>query len=290
MRPLDYERPGTIDEAVRLMAKYENDLSVLAGGTDLIPQMQEGSVRPRVVMDCKSIPELNQLEYVGNGELHIGSAVNCTDIRALVASDIRYGALFDSCSLVGSIQIQNRSTVGGNLCNGSPSADAVPSLIVLEAQAIIFGEKGRRLVPVEEFVVGPGKTVLESGELLVKFVIPPPKLRSVSHYLRFIPREEMDIAVAGVASCLLIDESEKFCNQAFIALSAVAPTPVRAKEAELVLYGQAITEKEIFLAGNKAVLAASPISDIRGSKEYRMELIKVLTRRSLLKCLESLGV
>lgn len=143
MRPLDYESPGTVDEAIRLMAKYENNLSVLAGGTDLIPQMQEGSSSPSIVMDCKLIPELNQLEYVDNGELHIGSAVNCTDIRTIISSDIRYGALFDSCSLVGSIQIQNRSTVGGNLCNGSPSADTVPSLIVLEAQAVIFGDQNK---------------------------------------------------------------------------------------------------------------------------------------------------
>ena len=138
-------------------------------------------------------------------------------------------------------------------------------------------------------MVGPGKTVLSPGELLVKFVIPAPKIPSASHYLRFIPREEMDIAVAGVASCLSIDESDSFCNKALVALSAVAPTPVRAKESEVALEGKAITENEISLAADRAALASSPISDIRGSKEYRAELIKVLTRRTLLKCLKTLG-
>jgi carbon-monoxide dehydrogenase medium subunit len=189
--------------------------------------------------------------------------------------------LIDSASLIGSIQIQGRASIGGNLCNSAPSADAVPSVIVLGGVAIITGDKGTREVPVADFCTGPGRNVLEPGEILVSIHLPPPQAHSGANYLRFIPRNEMDIAVVGVGTSVVLDASGQNFVSARISLASVAPTPVFAQEAGDSLAGQPVSEEAIEAAAQKAMAAARPISDMRGTIRQRNHLVGVLTRRTL---------
>ncbi|MBI4308475.1 MAG: xanthine dehydrogenase family protein subunit M [Chloroflexi bacterium] len=291
MRAFEYKAPRTIKEAVALLASANGDARPLAGGTDLIAQMKENRRTPRLVVDVKHIPELMRLDYSESRGLRIGAAVPCSAIAEHPIVRARYPMIDQACRLVGSIQIQNRASVGGNLCNAAPSADTAPPLLTLKARAVIAGPQGRRNVLLEEFFASPGKTVLGPGELLVEIVVPTPPARSAGCYLRFIPREEMDIAVAGVGSLVVLEpRGGKRCHDARIALAAVAPTPLRAREAEERLRGRVIDARAVEEAGEMAAAACKPISDVRGSAEYRRELVKVLTRRTLRACLERLGV
>ncbi len=200
-----------------------------------------------------------------------------------------YPALAEASALVGSVHIQNRASVGGNVCNASPSADTVPALLIHEAIAhTASASGGEREIPLIDFFAGPGQTVLQKGEILKELVLPAPSQNTTSAYLRFIPRNEMDIAVAGVGSLIEVDPESKVVKKARIALAAVAPTPVRAYAAEKSLEGSVIDGAAIDRAAELAVEAAVPITDVRGSAEYRKELVKVLTRRTLNICLQRL--
>ena len=283
MDAFEYAAPQNLQEAVALLSEANGEARPLAGGTDLIAQMKENRRSPSLVVDVKKIPELNVLSYTTG--LRIGAAVSCTQIAGFEPVRVHYPALAEACALVGSYQIQNRAALGGNFCNAAPSADAVPPALSYGATLVIEGPGGRRALPAEDFFVGPGQTVLEKGEVLVEIVLPPPPPHSGAAYLRFIPREEMDIAVAGVGSFVQLNPDDHTCEQARISLAAVAPTPVRAKEAEAFLAGRHLDDTTIAHAGELASQAASPISDVRGSAAYRIELIKVLTRRTLGKAL-----
>ena len=283
MDAFEYAAPQNLQEAVALLSEANGEARALAGGTDLIAQMKENRRSPSLVVDVKKIPELNVLSYTTG--LRIGAAVSCTKIAGFEPATAHYPALAEACALVGSYQIQNRAALGGNFCNAAPSADAVPPALSYGATLVIEGPGGRRALPAEDFFVGPGQTVLEKGEVLVEIVLPPPPSHSGAAYLRFIPREEMDIAVAGVGSFVRLNPDDHTCEQARISLAAVAPTPVRAKEAEAFLAGRHLDDTTIAHAGELASQAASPISDVRGSAAYRIELIKVLTRRTLGKAL-----
>ncbi len=195
-----------------------------------------------------------------------------------------YLALAESGALVGSVQVRNLATIGGNVCNAAPSADMVPPLLALDAEAVIAGPKGQRRVPLTSFFLGVRRTVLGPDELLLEIVAPPPGPRSGGHYLRHTPRRELDIAVVGVASQLTL--SNGVCGKARIALAAVAPVPLRATAAEEALEGQPVTPSLIERAAELAVQAARPISDQRGSVEFRRHLVRVLTRRTLTTALE----
>ena len=283
MDAFEYAAPQNLQEAVALLSEANGEARPLAGGTDLIAQMKENRRSPSLVVDVKKIPELNVLSYTTG--LRIGAAVSCTQIAGFEPARAHYPALAEACALVGSYQIQNRAALGGNFCNAAPSADAVPPAVAYGATLVIVGSNGQREIPAEDFFVGPGQTVLEKGEVLVEIVLPPPPTHSGAAYLRFIPREEMDIAVAGVGSFVQLNPDDHTCEQARISLAAVAPTPVRAKEAEAFLAGRHLDDTTIAHAGELASQAASPISDVRGSAAYRIELIKVLTRRTLGKAL-----
>ena len=288
MPTFEFATPKSLEDAFTILSRGNGEVRALAGGTDLIDQVNVGRRQPSIVMDIKSIPEMKRLEYDQEG-LHIGGGVSCTDVYNFAAVKENYISIAEASALIGSIQIQNRACVGGNVCNAAPSGDTIPPLLVHGAKAVIAGPRGRRETSLEAFFLGPGQTVLDKDEVLLEIVVPPPPANSASRYLRFIPREEMDIAVVGVASFLVLEQGSKRCQQARIALAAVAPTPVRAKDAEAVLEGQVLNEALIREAGEKAVNAATPITDVRGSIEYRKELVKVLTRRTLAKCLETLG-
>ena len=288
MRPFNCVIPHALDEALQAMA--QGNARALAGGSDLIDQIRVGRRTPSLVVDIKNIPEMQRLEYISGDGLHVGAGVSCTDTAHYPPVGEHFPSIKESCLLIGSLQIQNRASIAGNVCNGAPSADGIPSLLTYGAKAVIAEPKGRREVLLDEFFLGPSQTIVEPDELVVEIVVPPPPPNSTGHYLRFIPREEMDIAVAGAASMISIDPATKRCLKARIALASVAPTPVRAKEAESVLEGQVLTRELVREAAELTPQATSPITDVRGSVEYRKELCKVLTRRTLEHCLADLGI
>lgn len=291
MKPFSYIAPRSLEEAYQVLAqaKHPGQVRALVGGTDLIDQMRQNRRTPSVVMDIKRIPEMMRLEWVPSEGLHLGGAVPLADTAAFPAVKEHYPSLEESCRMVGSVQIRNRASVGGNIGNSAPSADTVPGLITYSARVVLVGPRGRREVPLEEFFTGPGQNVLAPDEILLETIVPPPPPNSSGHYQRFTPRNEMDIAVAGVASMVALAPGTRRCAQARIALAAVAPTPVRARAAEAVIEGKEVTADLIEEAGERAVDACSPITDVRGSAGYRKELVKVLTRRTLRQCMESLG-
>ena len=211
----------------------------------------------------------------------VGAAVPCYRIYREQAIVSAYPGLIDAVSLIGGIQIQGRASVGGNMCNAAPSGDSMPPVIVLGGVCHIAGPNGSRQVPAEDFCTGPGQTVLEPGEILVSINLPPPQAHSGANYQRFTPRNEMDIAVAGVGSSVVLDAAGQSFVSARIALSAVAPTPVLAREAGDSLAGKPVSDAAIQEASEKAMAAAKPINDMRGTIRQRTHLIGVLTRRSL---------
>jgi CO/xanthine dehydrogenase FAD-binding subunit len=288
MPSFDYAAPTSLAEAVNLMGS-SGTVRAFAGGTDLIDQLKTNRRNADLVIDLKRIPELHRLELAADG-LHIGAARSCSDVHHDGTVNRLFRGLADATGLVGSVQIQNRAAVGGNVCNAAPSGDTTPNLLAHEAVAVIAGPSGTRKVELTDFFVGPGQTVLQRGEILQELILPKPPEHSASAYLRFIPRNEMDIAVAGVSSFVHVDPATKTVRMARIALASVAPTPVRARGAESVLEGNVISESLIASAGDAAVESATPITDVRGSAEYRRELVRVLTRRTLNICLERIGL
>ncbi|GIW78874.1 MAG: oxidoreductase [Gemmatales bacterium] len=281
MKEFDYAAPRTLSEALALLAENGERARVLAGGTDLIVQLREGRCDADLVVDVKRIPELNELAFDPAKGLFLGAAVPCYRIYENAEIAGRYPGLIDAVSMIGGIQIQSRASVGGNLCNASPAADTIPPLIVHRAVCVIAGPKGQREVPVEQFCVGPGKTILRAGEILVGLKIPVPPPRFGASYLRFIPRNEMDIAVAGAAVAVALNADKTRCEGARVALSAVAPTPLLVSEAGDVLINGPLNEKAMDQMAQTAQQAAKPIDDMRGTAEFRRHLVGVLTRRAL---------
>jgi carbon-monoxide dehydrogenase medium subunit len=246
--------------------------------------MKNGLLKPPCVIDLSGVAALRALEGDGARGLQIGAAVTARELELDPRVRSRYQSLAEGGALVGSVQVRNLATVGGNLCNAAPSADMAPPLMALDATAVIVGPRGQRRVPLADFFVGVRRTVLAPDELLLKLEVPPPPPRSGGTYVRHTPRRELDIAVVGVASQVAL--SDGVCAEARIALAAVAPTPVRATAAEASLRGQSVTAQSIERAAELAVEAASPISDQRGSAEFRRHLVRVLTRRTLTTAIE----
>jgi carbon-monoxide dehydrogenase medium subunit len=289
MRDFEYTAPTSIDEAVQAFAGANGNARALVGGTDLIDQIRVGRRTPELVIDMKRIPELNVLEYSASTGLRIGAAVSCARVHNHPDVAANYPGIEIPTGFVGSVQIQNRGSIGGNIGNGAPSGDTISPLIALNATVTITGPRGQREEPLEGIFAGPGQLTLQPDEFLVEVKVPPPAPRSSSHYVRFIPRAEMDIAVAGVGVSMTVADGGRV-EEVGIVLTSVAPTPVRATAAEGVVRGQQLTRDIVRQAGESAVEAASPISDVRGSAEYRIELVKVLTRRALASCAGQLGV
>jgi CO/xanthine dehydrogenase FAD-binding subunit len=281
MKAFDYAAPRSISEAVALLAEKGERARMLAGGTDIIVQVREARRDLDLLVDAKGIPEANELSFDPQRGLRLGAAVPC--YRIYEHADVRrvYPGLIDAVELVGGIQIQSRASVGGNLCNGSPAADTIPPLIVYEAVCVIAGPGGLREVPVDQFCVAPGRTVLKRSEFLVRLQLPVPRAHSGAHYQRFIPRNEMDIAVVGAGAAVTLDPSRTRCVAARVALAAVAPTPLLVLEAGAALVDGPLSDALIDKAAALAQAAAKPISDMRGDAEYRRHLVGVLTKRAL---------
>lgn len=281
MQDFAYIAANTVSEAVTLLDEKGQAARILAGGTDLIVQVREARRDVDWMIDIKSIPEVNVLDYNADTGLTLGAAVECYKIYAVDEICDAYPGLIDATKIIGGTAIQGRAAVGGNLCNASPAADCIPPLIVLNATCVIAGPNGERELPVEQFCTGPGQTALATSEMLVALKIPAPASNSSSFYLRFIPRNEMDIAVVGAGASVTLDDAKQTIVSARIALAAVAPTPLFAEEASALLAGREVSDAAIDEAAQAAQAIARPISDMRGTAEQRTHLVGVLTRRAL---------
>ncbi len=286
MQPFRYIRAHNAEHAATLLQQQDGRARILAGGTDLIVALREHRIEAELVIDVKGIPEVEELSFTPTDGLRIGAAVPCHRIYRHADVLSHYPGIVDAASLIGGIQIQGRASLGGNLCNASPAADSIPALIVHGAICEIALPQSRRRVPVEEFCTAPGRTVLGRGEFLASLHLPPSPAGFGSAYLRFIPRNEMDIAVVGVGASVQLDESRRRIVAARIALGAVAPTPLFVREAGEALVDAAPDAEAFERAAAIAQAAARPISDMRGTAEFRRHLVGVLTRRALAQAAE----
>jgi len=280
MRDFEYEAPDSLERAIAILSEMNGRARPLAGGTDLIDHVRTGRLTPDLIVDIKKIPDLNRLEHTSDG-LHLGAAVPCYRIYEDPAIRRDFAALVDACSIIGGIQVQNRASVGGNLCTSGPAADSAPALIALNATCVLTGPDGTREVPVHEFFTGPGQNVLNRGELLVEIRLPAPAPHSGSHYRRFIPRNEMDIAVVGVGASVTLTEDGQTIQSARIGLGAVAPTPLLAVEASELLAGKPASDATFSEAAQAARKIVTPIDDMRGTVEFRIHVTGVLVERVL---------
>jgi carbon-monoxide dehydrogenase medium subunit len=283
LRSFEYLAPQTIDEAVRLLAEHGDNARPIAGGTDIVVQMKEGSTRfpyPQCLIGLNMIRELKGIEFSESAGLRIGAGATMTEIAESPIIRERHAALAEGAGVVGSLQTMNMATIGGNVCNAAPSADTAPALLAFEAQAVIAGRSGMRSIDLDQFFAGPGQTTLGTGELLAEIRMPAPARRTGSAYRRHTPRKQMDIAVVGIAAVVTLGDGGRI-ERARIALGAVAPTPVRAQKAEASLAGQTASDEAFARAAEIAAGECSPISDQRGTAEFRNHLVRVMTERLL---------
>lgn len=272
-----YQAPDTLEGAVELLANSKITAKVLAGGTDLIIQMQ-GINEERLVVDVKKIPTMVEATLDEKG-LRLGPAMPNAVLTAREDIKALFPGLVEAAYLIGSTQVQGRCSIGGNLCNSSPAADTIPALIANGAQCVVQGPEGCRTIAAENFVTGVGRNCLGYGELLTAINIPRPKARTSDAYLRFIPRTEMDIAVAGAAVSITLD-AEGVCVSARVAIGAVAITALLVPEAADALVGSRLDENALQSAANAASEASNPITDRRGTVEFRKHVVGVLVKRA----------
>jgi carbon-monoxide dehydrogenase medium subunit len=289
MQSFEYVAPKSTQEIPSHFTENNGNVRILSGGTDLLVQLREGRRTTGLVIDVKHISEFMQVSFDPQSGLTIGAAASCTQICNDPNVRKHYPGLIDGIELIGGVQIQNRASVGGNLCNASPAADSIPALIVHVAVCNITGSNGSRSLPVEEFCIAPGKNALQVGEFLISIHIPAPKEKFGAQYQRFIPRNEMDIAVVGAGSSVVLDSDGRKFISALIALGAVAPTPLPATDAGAFLSGKSVTLENIKEAARLAQAIAKPISDLRGTAEHRKHLSAVLVERTLIKAVERAG-
>ena len=279
--PLEMYQPTTLQEASRLLKDKGAGGRFLAGGTDLVIAIKEKGLIPKYVVDLKKVPGLSGIRENADGSITIGALTTMREIETDSLLNRKYPFLCQSAAEVGSIQIRNRATVGGNMANATPSADVAPSLIALNATAKIVDAGGERIVALEEFFGGPGQTIMNSHEILTEIIIPKTSQQLVGEYIKFSPRDMMDLAYVGVAVAYNI-AADKRCIGVRIVLGAVAPTPLRARNAEALLEGQPLTEELAAKVGAEAAQESKPISDVRSSADYRRAMVGAMTKRALL--------
>jgi carbon-monoxide dehydrogenase medium subunit len=275
---MDYTAPETVKAAVALLAKAKGSAYVLAGGSDLLVRMKGGFIEPDLVVDIKRIKAMREVKKSASG-FSIGAAVPCAALGENKALVKAWPGVVEAANLIGSKQIQGRCTITGNLCNAGPAADSVPALVAAGAKAVVQGPKGKRLVPVEQIPVGPGKTSLKKGELVEAIQLPARKPRSGDAYLRFIPRSEMDIAVVSAGVNLTLD-AKGVVTDARVALGAVAPTVLLVPAAAKALIGSKLDDAALDKLGQAASAACRPIDDKRGTIEFRTKVAAVLAKRA----------
>ncbi len=308
MKKFDYLKPKTFEEALTLFAKYGGKAKLIAGGTDVIVMIKQKTMAPDVLISLRGIPGLDQIKY--NGYLRIGPMVTH---RAIEKSELirkEFSALADAVDVLGSIQIRNVATIGGNICTAAPSADTATPLLVLGAQIKIKSPRGERTIPINQFFKGPGETALDPGEIVTELVIPKPLSNTGSAYWKHQRRLALDLPILGVSTLLSLDKDtvscsdmlctsspissilhtmerdELVCKEVRIALGVAAPTPMRAFKAETLLRGQRISDELLDQVAQTASEEAQPRDSIRGEAWYRKEMVKVLVKRMAMKSME----
>jgi len=278
MSGLSYAAPTSVDDAVKLLAGASGLAKVLSGGTDLLVQLRSGRVTPDLIVDTKKIPGIIGIRQE-NGGFVVGAATPGAVIEAHAGMSAAWPGVVEALDLIGSTQVQGRCSLAGNLCNASPAADSVPAMFAAGAIAVVVGANGRREVPVEQIPTGPGRNSLAKDEFILEFKFPARPARSSDAYLRFIPRTEMDIAVVGCGVSVTLDE-KGVCTAARVALGAVSPTVILVPDAAAALIGHTLDEATLAKLDAAAQAAAKPISDKRGTAEYRTKIAGVLARRT----------
>jgi carbon-monoxide dehydrogenase medium subunit len=308
MKKFDYFKPKTVEEALTLLARYEEKSKLIAGGTDVIVMIKQKAMAPEVLISLQGIPGLDQIKY--NGSLTVGPMVTH---RAIEKSEVirkNFSALADAVDYLGSIQIRNVATIGGNICTAAPSADTATPLLVLGTQVRIKNPKGERTLPIEEFFKGPGETVLKTGEMVEALLIPKPLPHTGSAYYKLQRRLALDLPILGVSVLLSLDknritcsdllcttspisailhkmeEDEIICKDVRIALGVAAPTPMRAVKAEALLRGKKLSDELLEEAANTASQEAQPRDTLRGEAWYRRDMVRVLVKRMAMKSIE----
>ncbi|MGN1389047.1 MAG: FAD binding domain-containing protein [Bulleidia sp.] len=280
-----YLAPSTAAEACEMLKTYGSKARIMAGGTDLINFMQKKVIQPEYLIDIKGIPDMNEITYSEEAGLTIGALAKLRDIELSPIVKKHYPVISESIHLIASTQIRSKGTLAGNIVNASPSADGVPCLFVLNAELEMMSSEGKRTVSINQFYQGFKKMDLRSDEMVTAVHVPPMKKNEVASYMALTVRKAMDLAIAGSAVKLEVDEEGK-CQNAEIALGAVAVSCVRAPKAEAVLIGNKVTPELAAQAGAAAMDDCKPISDVRASAEYRHEMVRVFTKRAILKCIK----
>ena len=280
MSDTQYLAAKTIDEAVDAHAKANGSARFLAGGTDLLVQIKSGIRKPNLVIDIKKIVELNSIQEISENEFVIGASVSGAKLNRNPKFAKLWPGVLEAFRLIGSEQIQGRASLGGNLCNGSPAGDSVPALIAAGCKAVIAGPGQRKEIPIENFHLGPGKTILENGQMLVALKFPKRNNNSADAYLRMTPRTEMDIAVVGCGVNISIENG--ICTNARVSLGAVAPKPLLINEASDILVGSSLDEETLEKVSKICRDSCNPIDDKRGTIDYRTKVAGVLFKRATL--------
>ncbi len=279
----DYMEAAGIVEATQLLAGYNGKATLIAGGTDLVVKLKQKVKNAECLIGIGRIKELSGIVY-GDESVRIGANTTLSSIEHSMELKLKHPVIPEAARQIASVAVRNVGTIGGNLCNAAPSADMAAPLLVLSATLKIVSNTGEKEVPVEEFFKGPGMTVMDSDEILKEICVPLLPADSGAVYFKYGPRGAAELAIVGVAAMVVIDENE-ICKDVKIGLGAVAPTPIRAQAAEALLLNRTPDEKLIKLAGKAAAEAATPITDVRGSAEYRRDLIEVFTRNAIREAL-----
>jgi CO/xanthine dehydrogenase FAD-binding subunit len=280
MRAFDYIRAMTFEEACRLASEPDQEAKILAGGTDLLVRIKNNSLHPSRLVSLRDVPGLSSVDFDAKKGLSIGPMTLLSAIETSPEICAHYPALAEAAATIGSVQVRNRATLGGNICNAAPSADMLPMLIAYSARAVISDGNNERVVALEDFFTGPGQTVLQSGELLKAVEIPPPPTRAFGIYLK-ATRTALDLALVGVGLMVVFHPEKTVCEDLNIILGAVGPTPIRAGKSERLAAGQELENQLIEKVSQMAADEAMPITDVRATASYRKALIAVNTRRAL---------
>ena len=280
-----YCKPASKQDAFAIIDEHGSNCKFLAGGSDLIPLLRNGNVSPKVIIDLKGIG-LNQVNIIEDGDLEVGAFTTLANLENQDNDIIKnnYVALFEAVSEMATPQVRNRATIGGNICHAAPSADTAPPLLVYEAKALIENNNKERIIPLEEFFIGPGTTCLQKKEILTAIILPKLAYRSGAAYLKH-RRLYKDLALVGVAVLIELAE-DNTCNKVRIAAGAVAPVPFRIKRAEQLLESKKLTDDDIKLAADIAAEEVKPINDVRASASYRKSITRELTINALQKAYE----
>jgi CO/xanthine dehydrogenase FAD-binding subunit len=274
----DYVAPDSLDELLSVLHQHGGDAKVIAGGTDVIPQMRAGKLTPRILVDPRRL-SLSKIAQIDHG-IQIGASITHTQVIGSAQLKNDFPALVDACQQVGGPPVRNRGTLAGNLANASPAADSALPLLAYDAQVVISHLDGQREIPLDRFFIGPGQSVLSTGEFIQSIYIPKTRPLTSAVFLKLGNRLAMAIAVASIAIRLSFSEAGQI-TEARLALGSVAPAPFRAYQAEALLLSNPLDGLLIEHAAQAARAAADPISDLRASAEYRSQMVEVLTRRAI---------